>query len=99
MKSLIAAAVLAVALPCTAGVLFTAPTNAGGVISLTDEKGTCPGATNKATNTRDGKPGTSPVDGCWKQLDAETVMVFWPEVGIYFYPVEAFTKVSAKGWL
>lgn len=99
MKSILAAAVLAIALPCSAEVLFTAANNAGGVVSLTDEKGDCPGTMQKATNTRDGKPGTTQAIGCWKRMDEHTFMVFWPEVGMYFYSVDAFSKVSLKGWL
>lgn len=94
---LILAAVLAIALPCGAAVLGTAKNALGGEIKLTDEESQCGGTTRKITTSN----GQTTIEGCWKQIDEkeDTIMVYWPEVGIYFYPRSEFKSGKTQGWL
>lgn len=94
MKTMIAAALMAFSAACGAAVLFEAPTQIGGKIRLTDEKSECSASTFRAEMTT---PQGEKKDGCWKPVDEETIMIYWPEAGIYFYGIKGFNKT--KGWL
>jgi hypothetical protein len=96
----ILALLLLTCLPASAAIIGTAQNNGGGTITLTDEESSCGGSTKKITTTLGGETK----EGCWKKLDeqTDTIMVFWPEAGIYFYPLSGFKmlkQINFRRWL
>lgn len=94
MKALILAAVLGICSASVAGVVGEARNIKGGKVEMFDEPSMCNDSTKKITTKN--QAGELIAEGCWKALDENMILVFWPAVGMRVYHKSEFSK---KGWL